>query len=97
MKTIKKTYRVQTRSNRKQTWHYTHYNVESIRQARRQVKHLIATLQWRIIEHREVVKVMATRPWKQCVKQRQALCKAWPKCACIVRGTVKDCLLGHRI
>lgn len=96
-KTIKKTYRVQTRSNRKQPWRYTYFSLPSRRAARRYIKLLIATLQWRIIEHREVIKVLATRPWKACVKQRQAMCKQWPRCACIVRGTVKDCLLGNRI
>lgn len=91
MKTIKKTYRVETRANPRQPWQTTYYNLESKKRVRQYIGNLVKTLQWRILEHREVVEVVATRPWKSCLKQRRQMCQQWPHCGCAMRGTKKDC------
>lgn len=90
MKT-KITYRVQTRVGPGHPWTGTYSNLESKRAVRRQLKYLVATLQWRIVEHRQTLKVIETRPWKKPAKKRETVCQRWPACGCIVRGSVRDC------
>jgi hypothetical protein len=84
MKIVSKTYTVQTRSSPYRPWSDTFYHLKSKRQARQYAGNLDdSAVQWRILERREVIKVLATRPWKSCLKQRQKIRSAghrvsWP-------------------
>ena len=97
MTKTKITYRVQTRVGPGHPWTATYSNLFSKRDVRRQLKYLVATLQWRIVEHRQTLKVIETGPWKKTAKKPESICQQWPACGCITRGSVVSCLLGHRI
>ena len=97
MKVIATTYRVQARPNRRSRWTITYYRLESLATAKAWAKFLVQTLDWQILKHQEVVQVVARSPKKQRpkpVRQRKAKgCTQWPHCACIVKGTIQDCVL----
>lgn len=92
MKTIiDRQWTIETRANNHQPWARLYYDRTSYAQARQRTKTLVKEIQWRIVMFTTVRQVVKVKPKSKTKQPRRQMCKTWPRCACVARGTVEDC------